>query len=76
VRFITLLTESHRAATDTTLPVGGGPNGTKPIAVRKGQTIALAIYATNRIESIWGPDVEYFRPERFENRKLDWSFIP
>jgi cytochrome P450 len=64
------------AVRDTTLPTGGGSDGTRPVPVRKGQTIGMIIYSMHRRTDIWGEDAHLFRPERFENRKMDWSFIP
>ena len=67
---------SRIAARDTTLPTGGGPDGKSPIPVRKGQTINLCVYATQRREDLWGEDVVEFRPERWEWKKSDWTFLP
>jgi len=64
------------AVRDTTLPVGGGQDGSKPVPFRKGQTIGMVFYAMYRREDLFGADANEFRPERFEDRKLDWSFIP
>jgi cytochrome P450 len=69
-------TNIRTAVRDTILPVGGGPDGSKPVPVRKGQTVSMIIYAMHRRPDIWGEDVKEFRPERFENRKMDWSFLP
>jgi fatty acid omega-hydroxylase len=38
------------------------PDGNR---VRKGQKLAYQIYTMGRMESIWGPDCESFRPERW-----------
>ncbi|TPX16216.1 uncharacterized protein E0L32_004211 [Thyridium curvatum] len=67
---------SRQAAVDTTLPTGGGPDGRSPIAVRKGQPINLCIYTMHRRQDLWGEDALEYRPERWENRKNDWSFLP
>lgn len=67
---------SRVAARDTTLPTGGGPDGKSPVAVRKGQTLNLCVYAMQRRADLWGEDVLEFKPERWEKRKSDWTFLP
>jgi cytochrome P450 len=64
------------AVRDTVLPVGGGPDGKQPLAVKKGQIMGMFIYTMQRRPDIWGEDADQFRPERFEEIKRDWSFIP
>ncbi|KAJ9635358.1 hypothetical protein H2199_008360 [Coniosporium tulheliwenetii] len=64
------------AARDTVLPVGGGPDGTKPVAMRKGEMVNFTPYILHRRRDLWGEDVEEFRPERWEGRRIDWSFLP
>ncbi|KAK6346911.1 Protein kinase alk2 [Orbilia brochopaga] len=56
------------ALQDTTLPTGGGPNGTSPIFVPKGTSIEYSVYSMHRREDIWGPDSNCFRPERWVGR--------
>lgn len=67
---------SRVAARDTTLPVGGGPDGSSPIALRKGQAVVMCVYAMHRRPDLWGDDATEFRPERWDGRKSDWSFLP
>lgn len=64
------------AVRDTVLPSGGGPDGTKPVAVRKGQLCNFFIYGIHRRPDVWGPDAAEFKPERWEGRKMDWNYIP
>ena len=52
---------------DTTLPVGGGPDGKSPVFVKKGQNINYTVYAMHRRKDIYGEDAEEFKPERWEN---------
>ncbi|KAL9624755.1 MAG: hypothetical protein Q9160_001109 [Pyrenula sp. 1 TL-2023] len=53
------------ALSSTTLPTGGGPNGTSPIYIRAGDLVTINFPAMQRDPSIWGPDAEDFRPERW-----------
>lgn len=62
---------------DTTLPRGGGPDGTAPVFVPKGTTVAYTVYFTHRMKEYYGEDAEVFRPERWaEHRKLGWAYLP
>ncbi|TEA18334.1 Cytochrome P450 52A5 [Colletotrichum sidae] len=63
------------AARDTTLPRGGGPDGTAPVVVGKGQTVNFSPYVLHRREDIWADALE-FRPERWEGQRLDWTYVP
>ena len=58
------------------LPAGGGRSGTDPIFVRKGDQLAVHFYCLHQDKTIWGEDAEEFRPERWENLKPVWDFIP
>ena len=64
------------AVRDTTLPRGGGPDGSQSIFIPKGRQILITTYAMQHRADIWGEDVEEFRPERWEGRKVGWEFIP
>ena len=61
---------------DTVLPRGGGPDGTKPVFLPKCQRIMISLYAMQQRTDIWGDDPEVFRPERWEDRKAGFDFIP
>ncbi|KAL3462710.1 cytochrome P450 [Aspergillus heterothallicus] len=62
---------------DTSLPVGGGPDGKSPIFIHKGQPIMYSVYAMHRRKDLWGADAEVFRPERWEeNAKRGWEYLP
>jgi cytochrome P450 len=67
---------SRTAIRDTVLPVGGGPGGKQPIAIRKGERVAYIIYVMHRRKDIWGEDADEFIPARWEGRRLGWDFIP
>ncbi|OJJ06777.1 hypothetical protein ASPVEDRAFT_46128 [Aspergillus versicolor CBS 583.65] len=65
------------AVKDTTLPVGGGPDGKSPVFVAKGEPVLYSVYTMHRRKDIYGPDADSFRPERWEeNSKRGWSFLP
>ncbi|KAK5652886.1 hypothetical protein OQA88_9552 [Cercophora sp. LCS_1] len=67
------------ALRDTVLPRGGGADGTESIFVPKGRQVLIPTYAMTRREDLWGPDIEDFRPERWEEnggRKFGFEFIP
>ena len=69
---------SRTAIRDTVLPRGGGPDGQSPIFVPAGTQVGYAIYATHRLESIYGADAAEFRPERWESKDLKpgWAYLP
>jgi len=52
---------------DTTLPLGGGSDGKSPIFVEKHTTYIISILALHRDPSLWGADVEEFKPERWQS---------
>jgi len=77
LRFNTIVPLNNRTATrDTTLPRGGGPDGSKPILVLKGQTVDFSTHVMHRRKDLWGPDADEFKPERFEGRRFGWEFLP
>ncbi|KAJ5240282.1 hypothetical protein N7468_004901 [Penicillium chermesinum] len=69
---------NFRVATkDTSLPVGGGPDGRSPIYVQKGVIVAYSVFAMHRRTDFWGQDATTFRPERWEeNGKHGWEYLP
>ncbi|OKL62608.1 Cytochrome P450 52A13 [Talaromyces atroroseus] len=67
---------SRMATKDTTLPTGGGPDGTSPIYVAKGEQVGYAVYVMQRRKDIWGPDADQFVPERWATRKAGWEYLP
>jgi len=61
----------------TTLPRGGGVNGSSPIVVEKGQRVHYSVYSLHRRTDVYGQDAEDFNPERWESLKLSgWDFLP
>lgn len=61
---------------DTTLPVGGGPDGQSPIYVRQGQMVVYQVYSLHRRVDLWGPDADEFRPERWYKIRLGFEYLP
>ena len=61
---------------DVVLPCGGGPSGTKPVFLRKGGRVIICLYAMQHRCDIWGHDPDVFRPERWEDRKTGYEFMP
>ncbi|KAK5229168.1 hypothetical protein LTR96_004420 [Exophiala xenobiotica] len=77
IRFVGIVPMNERAAVrDTTLPRGGGFDGQSPVFVPKGTQVLIPTYSMQHREDIWGPDVEEFKPERWQGRKFGWEFIP
>ena len=70
---------NREAIRTTILPTGGGPDGTSPIMVRKGELVVFSQYVNSRKKNIFGSDAEEFRPERWETGELDdvgWAYFP
>jgi cytochrome P450 len=64
------------ALADTQLPTGGGPNQDQPIFLPKNTIIVLSYYALHRDQTVFGEDVEDFRPERWETIEPGaWDFM-
>ena len=69
-------TLSRSSLVDTTLPRGGGEDGTQPVFVPKGMDTRIALFAINRRADIWGPDAEEFNPDRWVGRSIGIEFSP
>lgn len=70
---------NREAVRTTLLPSGGGPDGTNPILVRKGELVVFSQYINSRKKNIYGPDADEFRPERWETGELTnigWAYFP
>jgi len=68
---------------DTTLPRGGGPDGTQPIAILKDTPIGYSTLVMQRRADLYPPvsekfpDVETFCPDRwFSWQPKPWQYIP
>ncbi|KAK7702740.1 hypothetical protein SLS57_011239 [Botryosphaeria dothidea] len=66
----------RQANRDVTLPVGGGPDGQSPIHIKAGQNVGFSTYAMHRRKDIWGPDADKFIPERWDNLRPGWEYLP
>ncbi|KAA6410586.1 MAG: putative cytochrome P450 52A12 [Lasallia pustulata] len=75
---------NHRQAVgDTTLPPGGGPDGTSPIFVAKGQVVGYSPWSMHRLHATFQPDGEALRPERWADGegegekgiRVGWEFL-
>ncbi|OHW94229.1 cytochrome p450 [Colletotrichum incanum] len=69
-------TMSRGTARDTTLPVGGGPDGKSPVFVPKGTAVRWSSFRLHRRKDLYGEDADEFRPERWEERRPSWDYIP
>ncbi|CAF9905365.1 MAG: hypothetical protein HETSPECPRED_004969 [Heterodermia speciosa] len=75
---------SRTALKTTTIPTGGGPDGTKPLMIRKGEAVGYSVYVMHRMKKLYGEDADVFRPERWdpdvENavdlKKIGWGYLP
>ncbi|KAJ5995766.1 n-alkane-inducible cytochrome P450 [Penicillium waksmanii] len=70
---------SRAAERTTTLPTGGGPDGTAPVLIRKGEAVGYCVYVMHRRKDLYGPDAEEFRPERWENgtlKNIGYGYLP
>jgi cytochrome P450 len=77
LRLYPVVPGNRRTATrDTTLPRGGGDDGSLPVYVRRGQSVMYNPHVLHRREDIWGADAAAFDPERWTDRKVSWDYIP
>ena len=68
---------NRAALRDTVLPTGGGPDCTSPIFVKKGSVLTTSFYALHRLPSYFGADATEWRPERWDNLRVEhWSYLP
>jgi cytochrome P450 len=74
--FPSVPTNSRMAFQDTTLPVGGGPDGKAKVFVPKGTAVAFPAYSLHRRKDFYGEDADEFRPERWETLRPGWEYLP
>ncbi|KKY21447.1 putative cytochrome p450 alkane [Phaeomoniella chlamydospora] len=70
LRLYSSVQQPRETRVDTVLPVGGGADGTNPLAIPAGTTIMAPQYVLHRRTDHWGSDSGEFRPERWETKKL------
>lgn len=70
------VTQVRACVNDTTLPLGGGPDGKSPIFVRKGDMVQVTKTVLQRDPQYFGDDADDFRPGRWLNAKHYWDFVP
>lgn len=68
--------DGRRALRNTTLPVGGGPDGQSPIYIREGVQVDYSVYVMHRRKDLWGQDADDFKPERWDGRRSGWEYLP
>lgn len=63
---------------DTTLPRGGGPDGSSTIFLPKDSRVLISAYGMQHCADVGGSDVADFRPERWEGDNMGgaWDFVP
>ncbi|KAM3066189.1 hypothetical protein ACMFMG_012149 [Clarireedia jacksonii] len=65
------------ALQDTTLPRGGGSDGSSPVFIAKGTRVTSSFYALHRDSLIYGSDTESFNPDRWDMIKPEsWEYMP
>lgn len=75
---------SREATEDTTLPLGGGPNGRSPLFIKKGEVVEWDMYSMHRRKDFFGEDADVFRPERWlddpetgrKGLRPGWEYLP
>ncbi|KAF2425269.1 cytochrome P450 [Tothia fuscella] len=67
---------SRMAMHDSVLPLGGGPDGQSPVFVSKGTLVVYSPYSMHRRQDFFGDDSEEFKPERWENLRPGWEYLP
>jgi cytochrome P450 len=71
---------NNREAIKTTMmPTGGGPEGTSPMLIRKGELVVFSQYVNSRRKNLFGADADDFRPERWETGEMEnigYAYFP
>lgn len=61
---------------NTTIPVGGGPDGKSPVFVPKGGTVVYSTYSMHHRKDLYGEDADEYKPERWEKLRVGWGYLP
>ncbi|KAI1151483.1 cytochrome P450 52E2 [Nemania diffusa] len=69
-------TNAREAIRDTVLPRGGGPDGNDPVFVTKGMVFRYMPWVMHRRKDVFGEDAEAFRPERWEDLRVTYEYLP
>jgi cytochrome P450 len=64
------------AIRDTVLPLGGGLNGQSPLFIPKDTIVVYHPFTIHRRADLFGPNPHTYNPERWENLRVGWEFIP
>lgn len=75
---------SRTALETTVIPTGGGPDGTEPLMVRKGEAVGYSVHAVHRLKRLYGENADSFNPERWDPdvknpvdlRNIGWGYLP
>nr|WGZ60655.1 cytochrome P450 [Fusarium tricinctum] len=69
-------TNARVAVRDTTIPRGGGADGQSPLFISKGTAMFYNVYAMHRNEGVFGSRTEEFVPERWQDLRPGWGYLP
>ncbi|RGP60629.1 n-alkane-inducible cytochrome p450 [Fusarium longipes] len=69
-------TNARVAVRDTTIPRGGGADGQSPLFISKGTAMFYNVYAMHRNQDVFGPRAEEFIPERWQDLRPGWGYLP
>ncbi|KAI1299892.1 cytochrome P450 52E2 [Xylaria venustula] len=67
---------TREAVRDTILPRGGGKDGKSPVLVTKGTSLRYMPWVMHRKKDYFGEDAEEFRPERWEDLRVTYEYVP
>ncbi|KAI0099146.1 cytochrome P450 52E2 [Nemania sp. FL0031] len=66
----------REAVRDTVLPRGGGLDGSEPVFIKKGMGFRYLPWIMHRRTDIFGEDAEAFRPERWDDLRVTYEYLP
>lgn len=64
------------AVKDTSLPRGGGKDGSLPVFVPAGTDVLVSQWSMHRRVEDFGTDADSFNPSRWETLDAGWAYIP